>query len=622
MNERPERLARHLRLIDEISRLVAAETGGDYGAGYVFDQAARRIQAAFGLCTLAVYVGQPLSLRLAYGGEPAQVGDPVPEGLALLALCGQPPPYGPVLHARERPATPSWVAGTARSELTIPLCSRGRRVGVLDLYSPEVDAFDELDVRTLVTLARQLTFLINQRTLRADAQSSEASSLEASASKASSSEAPSSEALSYARLQSRLQEATTLYQITRSVDYSADLQEVLEQVVKALRPTLKATGASIALIDAPGDEGGYEAIAGADPPVELREALQAKVVQSGKPMMIANVEKSFPAAGLAGRVHAMLMVPLVSSKGEIIGTLGVCSSRTGAFTRGDEHLLTVASGQIAVVVENMVLYADLEQRSRRLEHAYQRLQEFSELKDQILQNISHELRTPLTLIKGYVELIIEGQLGPVQPDQAQSLAIIARKADDVVRIIEQIVSLSPLDNLSLDYARFPVRALMENLLTVFRRHTADKPVSVSMMPVAPDLYVEGDFEKIRRACYNILDNAIKFSPDGGHVMMAATMEGAYVHLSFRDQGIGIPEGRLSQIFETFYQVDGSSTRRFGGLGLGLAVVNRVVNAHMGKVWAESELDRGSTFHVLLPQERPSSRVMAPNVGVGKAEAVP
>jgi signal transduction histidine kinase len=130
-----------------------------------------------------------------------------------------------------------------------------------------------------------------------------------------------------------------------------------------------------------------------------------------------------------------------------------------------------------------------------------------------------------------------------------------------------------------------------------------------MVPVATDLYIEGDFEKIRQVCYNILDNAIKFSPEGGHVLMGANAQGDYVHLSFRDQGIGIPEARLSRIFETFYQVDGSSTRRFGGLGLGLAVVNRVVNAHMGKVWAESELDQGSTFHLLLPRERP--RIVVP-----------
>lgn len=597
----------HLRLIDEISRMVLEGADGESAAAHIFDQAARRILSTFDLCTLAIYAGHPLSLRLIYGGEADRIGEPVPEGLALLALCDQKVPYAPNLHIRDRPRIPSWVTEVARSELAIPLCRQGRRLGVLDLYSTEIDAFDALDIQTLRLLARQLAFLISRR---------QSAHSDTPTSQTNPAQAPSaSQTLSYARLQNRLQEATTLYHITRSVDYTAGLNDVLKQVVAALQTALKSTGASIALTNVPGEDdaepGTYEAIAGSGPPPHLREILQKRVLQTGKPVTIADVDKSFPGVDVATRVRTMLVVPLTSSKGETIGSLGVCAAQPNAFGREEEHLLITAAGQIAVVVENMVLYENLEQRSRRLEDAYERLQEFSELKDQILQNISHELRTPLTLIKGYIELIIEGQLGPVQPDQEQSLLTIARKADDIVGIIEQIVSLSPLDSLSLEYARFPVRELMQDLLTIFRRHTADKPVTVSLVPVAPDLYVEGDFEKIRRACYNILDNAIKFSPDGGHVMMGATLEGDYVHLSFRDQGIGIPEGRLSRIFETFYQVDGSSTRRFGGLGLGLAVVNRVVNAHMGKVWAESELDQGSTFHVLLPQERPRSHVMAP-----------
>ena len=119
------------------------------------------------------------------------------------------------------------------------------------------------------------------------------------------------------------------------------------------------------------------------------------------------------------------------------------------------------------------------------------------------------------------------------------------------------------------------------------------------------LKIWADPEKIQQLCYNILDNAIKFSPDGGTITIAATAEEKFIHITCQDEGIGIPQDKLEKIFETFYQVDGSATRQFGGLGLGLAVAERIVKVHNGDIWAESKVGKGSTFHVLLPRYTPS-----------------
>ncbi len=251
--------------------------------------------------------------------------------------------------------------------------------------------------------------------------------------------------------------------------------------------------------------------------------------------------------------------------------------------------------------------------SRELQLAYHRLQEFAELKDQILQNISHELRTPLTLIKGYLELMMDGQMGELLPDQREGLQMVLLKVDDVTRIVEQIVSLSPLSRLSVAYQRISVADLFAELALVFVQRTTGSGISWNIPPVASDLYLSGDRDQIRQVLYNILDNSVKFSPKGGRITVQAVSELANVHVIVQDQGVGIPKPRLSQIFETFYQVDGSSTRRFGGLGLGLAVVNRVVKAHNGKVWAESELGKGSIFHVLLPKYISPNQVFDPAV---------
>ncbi|MBN1247519.1 MAG: GAF domain-containing sensor histidine kinase, partial [Anaerolineae bacterium] len=181
--------------------------------------------------------------------------------------------------------------------------------------------------------------------------------------------------------------------------------------------------------------------------------------------------------------------------------------------------------------------------SQRLQAAYDRLQEFAELKDQILQNISHELRTPLTLIKGYLELMMDGQMGDLLPEQRQSLEMVVRKADDVTRIVEEIVSLSPLNRLSLNYQRISVAELVAELALMFVQRTNGTKISWDFRPIDDDLYLSGDLAQIRQVFYNILDNSVKFSPEGGRIRVEAIPESAYVHLIFQDEGIGIPKPR-------------------------------------------------------------------------------
>jgi signal transduction histidine kinase len=278
------------------------------------------------------------------------------------------------------------------------------------------------------------------------------------------------------------------------------------------------------------------------------------------------------------------------------------------FSDREEALDEAASTTLSTLARLLVVSAvqgwwvredDLLQKQHR---AYERLQEFAEFKDQILQNISHELRTPLTLAKGYVELVSAGQMGEIVPEQEQTLQIVLSKIDEIVAIIDRTVSLSSLNRFSLEYSCIPVATLLDETLLLFATRAAAAGITLDLQPVDVELCLQGDSEQIRQACVNIIDNSVKFSPSGGRVTIEAKAEAAYIHLVFRDEGIGIPKHQLTQIFDTFYQGDGSSTRRFGGLGLGLAVVNRVVRAHKGTVWAESEINHGSAIHVLLPKD--------------------
>jgi len=292
-----------------------------------------------------------------------------------------------------------------------------------------------------------------------------------------------------------------------------------------------------------------------------------------------------------------------------IGVLDLFSSHPAALGRVDLEILVTISHQLAFLIVQE-RWDNQDYTSEQLREAYDRLQELTELKDHILQNVSHELRTPLTLIKGHLELVMGGQMDELLPDQRQSLQVVVRKVDEVVRIVEQIVALSPLARPSVIQQRISIKDLFSEVAEVFARRTTGSSITWDFQVAGDDLYLSGDIDNIRQICYNILDNSVKFSPDGGRISVRAASEQAYVHLVFEDEGVGIPQPRLTQIFETFYQVDGSSTRRFGGLGLGLAVANRAVVAHNGKMWAESELGTGSVFHVLLPKYEAARRVLS------------
>lgn len=416
----------------------------------------------------------------------------------------------------------------------------------------------------------------------------------------------------YIRLRRQLQEATTLYHITRSLNNADNLEFALDEVVSVIRNAIGAHHARISLLDENGTQLITRATAGEDTD-EISERYDLKpgitnlnplyaVATKGQPIYVADMHRTGNGIFMRSSTRSLLAVPLISSKGDIIGTLSVSSKEPDAFSRVDEHLLNVAGGQVAIVIENIQLYQDLEERRKHLRLAYVKLRELTELKDQILQNVSHEIRTPLTLIKGYVELIREDGIGgDLTPTQRQAVDTISRRADDVVRIVGQIVALQPLNDLTTERAKVSVKRILQEVVDVFQLMISGTNLSIHLHPVNPELYFNGDYEKIRQLCYNILDNSVKFSPGGGHITVQAVPEEAYIHLTFTDQGIGIDERQLSRIFDTFYQIDGSSTRQFGGLGLGLAVVNRVVESHQGKVWVESELHKGSIFHVLLPQ---------------------
>jgi two-component system, NarL family, sensor histidine kinase BarA len=270
-------------------------------------------------------------------------------------------------------------------------------------------------------------------------------------------------------------------------------------------------------------------------------------------------------------------------------------------------------------------YAELADKNKRLAEAVERMQEADRIKSNFLATISHELRTPLTSVIGYSEMLLEGLAGPLNDEQREYVHTIMEKGDSLLQLISGILDVSRMESGSLQLRREPVdlRDVIGTAATALAPALKRKRLRLEVPPdggSAPR--VVGDRDKIRQILMNLLGNAIKFTPEGGHIQVAVEVghlsredeserfgasgdSGEHaltpgVRMRVRDSGIGIAKEKQARIFEPFFQVDSSSTREYGGTGLGLTLVKSLVEAQGGRVWVESELGRGSVFTVTFP----------------------
>jgi signal transduction histidine kinase len=228
--------------------------------------------------------------------------------------------------------------------------------------------------------------------------------------------------------------------------------------------------------------------------------------------------------------------------------------------------------------------------------------------------MSHELRTPLTAIKGYTDYILEGKLGPVGEKQEKGLIVIQRNLERLARSINALLDFSTLDvgRITLNLQPFALPMLVEQILQALRSEFERKQIGLVAQLPADLPQVIADRDRLAQVLENLLINAIKFTPVGGAIGVSAARilerDRPEVELAVRDSGIGIPAAEVGRIFNRFHQVDGSSTRRYGGVGLGLAIVKGILDAHGAPITVDSVEGQGSVFRFRLPvYERDETR---------------
>jgi signal transduction histidine kinase len=309
------------------------------------------------------------------------------------------------------------------------------------------------------------------------------------------------------------------------------------------------------------------------------------------------------AEGELDEVLANLIVPLKVEQ-NLIGILLLGEKLSGEIFDADElQLVSVLANQTAVALENARLYDELASSNVRLMQA-------SRHKSQFLASMSHELRTPLNSVIGFSKVLMNEIDGELNPTQQTYIRSIHNSSSHLLQLINGVLDISRIEAGKLEVRREPVdlNELIDGCLASATALAQGKPVRIER-DVAESLpVVEGDATKLKQILLNLLSNAVKFTA-AGRVVLRVRATPDSVHFMVADSGPGIREEDLQRIFEPFERVQNPQTAEVGGTGLGLAVSKKFVELHGGRIWAESQQHRGSTFHFTLPASTARSQEM-------------
>jgi signal transduction histidine kinase/ActR/RegA family two-component response regulator len=270
--------------------------------------------------------------------------------------------------------------------------------------------------------------------------------------------------------------------------------------------------------------------------------------------------------------------------------------------------------------------AELEEAQEKLQDNYnylkevnRELQQANEVKNKFLSIMSHELRTPLTVINGYLSLILDKNFGEPSPELKEIMRVIKDQAKNQLSLIEDLLDLTRIESGEFRLFRQPCDAieLIRKVTESYGPRIDEKEIKLEL-DFGKDLpQVQWDQQKMVQVFQNLIDNAVKFTPFGGTISIGVRFKSDFIELRISDNGIGIPEDMVDKVFDRFFQVDSSSTRQYGGSGLGLSIVQEIVQAHNGRIFVESREEEGTTFLILMPL----GEAERPRVSAGDDDAV-
>jgi signal transduction histidine kinase/CheY-like chemotaxis protein len=423
----------------------------------------------------------------------------------------------------------------------------------------------------------------------------------------------------------QLRVLTQLQKLSLKLSAAVTLDQTLDAIMEAATTICRSSSAAISYINEAGElelvehRGLSQEYVGRRNLTRFDPAV-ARIIASREPLIIENLEEL---KGISENyeiwkkegIGSIVTLPLLS-EGEVFGVIGAGSRAPRGYTETEINAMAILAAQASAALVNARLFEQLREANRA--------------KDEFLSTLSHELRTPLTPILGWLHLL--RPFAGEHPKLSQGLETIERNANQLSSLIKDLLDLTRIMSGKIDIARepFDILALVEKIIEQLRPQARLRSIDVELKVGGAPIVIDVDPVRIQQIISNLTSNALKFTPDGGRITVALRRqsygEGAGLSgilIEIKDTGIGIDPEFLPRIFDRFSQAHGGINRRFGGLGLGLAITRAIVEIHGGHIQAESEgAGKGSKFTVWLPVSvAPGSYgASSPVPSMGEAEA--
>lgn len=406
------------------------------------------------------------------------------------------------------------------------------------------------------------------------------------------------------KLERRVGYLERMVKISQILNSTLTLEPLLQIIIQSATELTNTEACSIMLIDKNTGELRFsEATGGVSEAmkkvsVPLDNSIGGWVIRHNRPLLIRDA-KSDPRwhgdvdEGSGFETRSILGVPL-KVRDKVIGVLEVVNKKSEqGFNENDIQIATTLSAHAAIAIENARLLDELQE-------AYRSLSEIDRIKGDFVSIASHELRTPLAVILGYATFLRDNVSGPA----SEQLEIVFSSAIRLRSLIDDMVNLRHIqtEDVQLQYSLFSLKEIVLDVIKEFSELVAGKRqvLTTRFVPNNNPLNTEADRQKIYLVLANLISNATKFTDEGGRIHINVELKEHKYWITVIDTGIGIPQEKCEQIFDQFYQVEPSLTRRYQGMGIGLSIAKGMVEVHKGRIWVESMVGKGSKFTVVIP----------------------